>query len=26
MQWQIDHYEKVDCEMKNALGAMSISQ
>lgn len=26
MQWQVDHYEKVDCEMKNALGVTNISQ
>jgi hypothetical protein len=26
MQWQVDHYERVDCEMKNVLGATSISQ
>lgn len=26
MQWQNDHYEKVDCEMKNALGATNTSQ
>ncbi|CAM3774379.1 hypothetical protein FLGE108171_14565 [Flavobacterium gelidilacus] len=25
MQWQIDHYEKVDCEMKNVLGTFSAN-